>query len=59
MAVELLLDRRSGGWGLMFADRLVGFGPWLPSPGWLAERVAQEHDRRRQVLESYEGQLPW
>ena len=59
VTVELLLDRRSGRWGLMFADRLIGGGRWLPSPSWLAERVAQEYDRRRRPVEVYEGPVPW
>ena len=59
VTVELLLDRRSGRWGLTFADRLVGTGPWLPSPRWLAEQVAQAHDRRCRPVELYEGPVPY
>jgi hypothetical protein len=50
--VDLLLDRRSGRWVLTFRDRIVGTGGCLPSPSFLAERVAIAYDRSRSPLDS-------
>jgi hypothetical protein len=50
--VDLLLDRRSGRWVLTFRDRIVGTGGCLPSPSFLAERVAVAYDRSRSPLDS-------
>jgi hypothetical protein len=49
--VDLLLDRRTGRWVLIFRDRIIATGPYLPSPSYLAELVAVEHDRRRRPLD--------
>jgi len=51
VAVDLVLNRRSGLWILTFRDRIVATGDCLPSPSYLAELVAIDYDRRRQPLD--------
>ena len=47
VAVDLILGRPGGRWALLFTDRLIGTGAYLPSPRYLAGLVAADHDARR------------
>ena len=51
VAVDLVLNRRTGRWILTFRDRIIATGDRLPSPSYLAELVATAYDRRRQPLD--------
>lgn len=55
VTVDLLLDRGTGRWSLIFRERMIATGPCLPPPSWLAELVAIDHDRGRRPLEVRRG----
>jgi hypothetical protein len=47
-AVELLLNRDTGRWGLLFTGRLIDARMHLPAPAFLADRIAAAHAARRE-----------
>ena len=59
LAVELVLDRRTGRWVLIVRDRVIATGGCLPSPSYLAELVAVEYDRGRRPLDDSQGLAAW